>query len=116
MPAYRDHRDGRWRYRIRILAPNGKKVRITGTPAIDTQKAAEHAERQHIFRVQNPGLVQPVEPAASKHKEVPLFREYATEFLASYKPERGLDTANTKRQRKQAVLDLVRHLGHLRLD
>ena len=58
MPAYKDHRSGRWRYRKRITLSCGSQKRILGTPATNTKKAAEHAERAHVFREMNPSAVQ----------------------------------------------------------
>ena len=60
MGAYRDKRTGRWRYRKRVVLPDGRYERITGTPVIDNKKAAEHAEAQHVLRLLNPGMVQQV--------------------------------------------------------
>jgi hypothetical protein len=44
MPAYEDKRDGRWRYRKWVSLPDGRRIRVTGTPATDTKKAAEAAD------------------------------------------------------------------------
>ncbi len=115
MPAYRDNRTGRWRYRVWCTLPNGNRERLTGTPATDTKAAAEHAERLHVFRVMNPGLV-PAEPDQdSKRKErVPTLRHYATDFQAGYLP----DSKPSERKSKRQILDghLVPFFGHLRLD
>lgn len=46
MPARND--DGTWRYRKVIKLENGKSVRISGTPQINTKRAAEDAERKAI--------------------------------------------------------------------
>ena len=50
MGAYRDHRN-KWRYRKWITVGDGSRVRIKGTPSLDTKVAAEQAEREHIARV-----------------------------------------------------------------
>lgn len=77
MSARRDPRNGRWRYRRWIQLPDGRRVKISGTPALNTKKAAEEAERAHILRMLNPTL----EP---EKKEAPRFRDYAEEFLETY--------------------------------
>jgi integrase len=73
--VYRDPRDDRWRYRtvVQLLGPlppdhNGKprhrinkrggfEVRVSGTPAINTENAAERAEREHIARVEQEATI-----------------------------------------------------------
>jgi hypothetical protein len=72
MGACRDH-NNRWRYRKWITGRDGSRVRIKGTPSLDTKAAAEQAERDHIERA----LVgEPAEPVAirsePKRKEEPL--------------------------------------------
>jgi len=43
--------NGQWRYRKVVKLPDGRKVRISGTPAFNTRVAAEEAERAHVLRV-----------------------------------------------------------------
>jgi integrase len=43
-----------WRYRRVVRLPDGTKVRIAGTPTINTKRAAEEVERAHVERVLNP--------------------------------------------------------------
>jgi integrase len=126
MPAYKDDRDGRWRYRTRVMLPNGKRERIGGTPAIDTKAAAEAAERMHILRVTDPGLVlgssapveteAPVAPVAApvERKELPTFREFAVRFMNEYLPRQK----PSERATKQSILNssLLPFFGDLRLD
>ena len=80
MPAYRDHRDDRWRYRKRVQLPDGKTTRIAGTPAIDTRAAAEAAERAHIERL----LESFHKSESAKPKEVPTLKEFHKEFMTTY--------------------------------
>lgn len=54
----KDEWGGVWRYRKVVRLPDGRKVRIAGTPAINTKKAAEEAERAHIERALNPPPVE----------------------------------------------------------
>ncbi len=82
MPTYRDPDADKWRYRKRICLPNGKRVRIKGTPLVNTKRAADAAEREHIERLlkecRNPGSTN-----AGK-KEVPTLQEFKKEFMATY--------------------------------
>jgi integrase len=116
MPAYRDKRTGRWRYRKWVALPNGTRTRVTGTPATDTKKAAEDAERKHVERVMNPGAV-PLRawPSTTLHtKEVPTLKEYAITFMTHYLPNQK----PTERASKEAILkgQLIPYFGHLTLD
>jgi integrase len=119
MPAYSDPRDERWRYRKWVALPNGTRIRITGTPATNTKKAAEDAERMHVLRVTNPGLVPelaspPAGAQGATRKEVPTIREYMKEFLAGYLP----DQKPRERGSKEQILNghLLPAFGMLRLD
>ena len=116
MPAYRDSRDDRWRYRKWILTPLGKKIRITGTPAVDTKVAAEAAERAHIDRVLHPErFAATTAKAVSEQKEtLTTITKYSTEFLDGYLPDSKPSELKSKRQ----ILDghILPALGHLRLD
>ena len=117
MPAYKDNRDGRWRYRKWILKPDGRKIRITGTPAIDTKVAAEAAERAHIDRVMHPERHAALVAAAAttNKREVPTLREFAKRFLLEYRPT---DQKPTERYAKKNIVEshLIPHFGELRLD
>lgn len=116
MPAYRDQRDGRWRYRKWVALPNGTRIRITGTPATDTKVAAESAERAHIDRVLHPERARAAaDVAAPKRKEsIPTIREYETEFMTGYLP----DQKPSERKSKQQILQghILPAFGLLRLD
>lgn len=119
MPAYSDPRDERWRYRKWVALPNGTRIRITGTPATNTKKAAEDAERLHVLRVTNPGLVpelvnSPAGAQGATRKEVPTIREYMKEFMAGYQP----DQKPRERGSKEQILNghILPEFGMLRLD
>lgn len=75
MPARRDPRNGRWRYRKWVRLPDGRREKISGTPAVNTKRAAEEAERAHIERV--------LSPIPAK-KEVPTLDRFADEFMETY--------------------------------
>jgi len=72
MPARRD-REGRWRYRKTVKLPDGGRIRISGSPTLNTKQAAEVAEREHIIRVLSPS------PAGQTKKEVPTFQKFVDE-------------------------------------
>ncbi len=112
MGAYRDKRSGRWRYRKWLTLPDGQRERICGTPAIDTKKAAEHAEELHVRRVLNPVAVEPAVEA--EEKEVPTFKEYSTTFLDHYLPNQK----PSEKASKESILkgQLVPYFGPKRLD
>jgi integrase len=131
MPAYKDERSGRWRYRKLVTLPNGKSERISGTPEINTKAAADDAERLHILRLTAPGLSlgssAPVETQAPtadpvavpvERKEpptfLPTFREFAARFMNEYLPRQK----PSERASKQAILNcsLLPFFGDRRLD
>ncbi len=91
MAAYKDPRTKSWRYRKWVQRPDGTRVRITGTPPIDTKAAAETAERRHIERVFTPEKY----PQASVKKET--LAEHAEKFLEHYKPD---SKPSAKRERR----------------
>jgi integrase len=107
MAAYKDD-TGRWRYRRRIRLPNGKRTRIKGTPETNTRAAAEAAERDRIWRLQNPLAFADATP-----KEVPTLREYTDQFLNGY----AADHKERSREEKRRILDtyILEELGELRL-
>jgi integrase len=115
MPAYRDKRDGRWRYRKWITLPNGTRTRVTGTPATDTKVAAEAAERAHIDRVLHPERMRAtVDAAVPERKEMPTIEEFADRFLREYLPRQK----PTERKSKEYILSgsIVPFFGAMRLD
>jgi len=111
MPSFRDdRRGGRWRYRKWIQTPDGRRIRIQGTPPVDTKVAAEAAERAHIDRVLHPERARPTVEVVPERKEKTI-REHAETFLATYKPESKPSEKRTKRW----VLEsrLLPYFGHL---
>jgi integrase len=74
MPAYR--RSEKWGYRKWVKLLDGRRVRISGTPAVNTRAAAEAAERAHIERVLN--------PHSAEKKEVPTLEAFKVEFMETY--------------------------------
>jgi integrase len=97
MPAFRDdRRGGRWRYRKWIQTPDGRRIRIQGTPPVDTKVAAEAAERAHIDRVLHPERARTTAEVVPERKEKTI-REHAETFLATYKPHSKPSEKRTKR-------------------
>ena len=104
MPAFRDdRRGGRWRYRKWIQTPNGRRIRIQGTPPTDTKVAAEAAERVHIDRVLHPERVRATADVVPERKEIPTVEEFADRFNRQQPAERARDDAPLRRpERLQA--------------
>ena len=114
MPAYEDKRDGRWRYRKRVDLPDGRRIRITGTPATDTKKAAEAAERAHIDRVLHPERARAQAAAVPERKEKTTFREFAKRFMAGYLP--GQKPSERKAKNQILNTHLIPFFGLMGLD
>src|SRR5690349_13656382 len=106
MGAYCD--DGIWRYRKRVMKPDGKRIRITGTPALNTKGAAEHAEHLHILRITHPEMVAAAtakaapQPREEPKSSVPTVREYAKTFLENYSPR---DDKPSSREGRRQILE-----------
>jgi integrase len=100
MSAYKD--GDVWRYHVRIKLPDGRRVRLKGTPAINTKAAALAAERAHIERALNP----PAAPPAV----VPTVQQYADLWL----DKRA--NANASDDRTRLTLHALPHLGRMRMD
>ncbi len=114
MPAYKNKRDDRWRYRKWVTLPNGNRIRITGTPPTDTKKAAEDAERRHIDRVLHPERVPtPVTAVASNNKGMTI-KEFSERFMSEYLPRQK----PTERKSKKYILSgsIVPFFGAMRID
>jgi integrase len=89
-----------------VNLPDGSKIRISGTPEIDTKVAAELAERDHIARVREP---------QQPRKEVPLFGAFADEFLATY-AEINNKPSEVQTKRQTFTHHVKPMFGKLRLD
>jgi integrase len=75
MPARRDKRSGRWRYRKLIKLPDGSRKRINGTPTKNTKLAAEEEEMRHMEREIKAFYEQQYAPPTAE-MEVPTFAEW----------------------------------------
>ncbi len=71
--AWGDH----WRYRKWVRLPDGRRVRIAGTPAINTKDAAEKAERAHVERTLNPP-----KPVVERRKMSDVFDRFLADYVA----------------------------------
>jgi integrase len=110
MPVGRDAR-GKWRYRKVIKLPDGQKVRIGGTPQINTKLEAERIEREHVQRVLHPS------PAEQQQKEVPTFQKFVDEHWLPVYPESAGNRPTTVREKKLHLkLYLVPAFGRMKLD
>ena len=115
MSVRRDKRRGTWFYRKWVRMPDGRKVRIFGTPRADglpdTRVGADEAERRAIARVLVTGGV--TKPAV-EIKEVPTVREFYKVFLAASQIVNKPSSVITKE--KLFRVHILPHLGDLALD
>ncbi len=108
MAVGRDHRDGTWRYRKVVKLADGRKVRLTGTPAINTKQAAEAAERAHIIRALDP---------KAERKEVPTFERFVEDRWWPTYPAAAGNRSTTKTEKEIHLrLHLMPVVGRVRLD
>jgi len=115
MSVRRDKRFGTWFYRKWVRTPDGRKVRIFGTPKSEglpeTRPGAEEAERRAIARVLETGDPKPV---VEPKKEVPTIEEFHKVFLASSSIINKPSSVDSKERLLR--FHIVPRLGHLRLD
>jgi hypothetical protein len=88
-----------WRYRKWVHLPDGSRKRITGTPATNTKKAAEHAEWLHIQRLLNPTAAR----QQTREEVVPTVKEYSELFIDAYSAPDKPSSVTSKRQILKAV-------------
>jgi integrase len=116
MAAYYDDDWEQWRYRKRIETPEGKKIRIKGTPGTNTMKAAEAAERNHIERIQYPERVaaRAAEAVPQPKEALPTLKEFSERFLDEYGPRQK----PSERYSKERIVKghLVPFFGAMGLD
>jgi integrase len=109
--AVRRDEEGRWRYRKVIKLPDGRKVRISGTPTLNTKIEAEHAEREHVLRMLHPPL-QPVEK-----REVVTFEKFVDEhWMQTYPDSVGNRPSTIEEKELHLRLYLKPALGSVKLD
>jgi integrase len=110
MAVRRDKR-GKWRYRKIVELPDGRKVRISGTPTLNTKIEAEHAERNHVLRMLRPP------PDAVEKMEVPTFQKFVDEqWMQTYPDSVGNRPSTIKEKELHVRLYLKPALGRLKLD
>lgn len=108
MPVYKRNDGAKvWHYRKRVTLPDGSSIRIHGSPAIDTKKAAEDAERAHVERVLNPPAVK-----IERRKMSDVFDR----FLADYVLEAGNKPSEITGKRSAIDHHLRPALGRKYLD
>jgi len=115
MSVRRDKRFGSWFYRKWVRTPDGRKVRIFGTPKSEglpeTRAGAEEAERRAIARVLETGNPKPV---VETKEEVPTIEEFHKVFLATSSIINKPSSVDSKE--KLLRFHIVPRLGHLRLN
>lgn len=109
MPVYKrkDAWGEQWRYRKRVRLPDGTSVRIAGTPAVNTKRAAEEAERAHVERVLNPPAV-----VRARRLMSGVFDQFMTDYVTL------ANNKESERESKRSAIAryLEPSLGHLYLD
>lgn len=128
MTAYRDPRDGSWRYRVVVRLHDGRTMRISGTPPLNTKLSAERAQREHVERTIKAAVIETYAPGATTRDSVPTlsqwFRGGATgldEYLGRFWTEYVLGEKDNRpgtRVEKRKVFEqhLEPALGHVRVD
>lgn len=115
MSVRREKRFGTWFYRTWVRTPDGRKVRIFGTPKADglpeNRVGALEAERRAIARVLETGDPKPV---VETKEEVPTIEEFHKVFLATSAIINKPSSVASKE--KLLRFHIVPRLGHLRLD
>jgi integrase len=98
-----------WRYRKTITLPDGSKIRIAGTPDINTRAAAEAAERDHIQRAHN--------RKAAKPTEVFTFEKFvADKWWPTYPSSVNNRPSTVEEKEIHLRLHLLPRVGALRLE
>jgi integrase len=108
--------DGRWRFRARLILPDGTHTRLSGSaPSYENTKAAcEKAEREAMFLALHPP---PPKPPEAPKKEVPTYEDW---FKDRFWNEWVIGERNkpSERRSKETIfrVHLQPELGHLKLD
>jgi integrase len=112
MPARKDA-GGRWRFQKVVRLPSGAKVRISGTPKLNTKLDAEHAERLAIAAV----LAVP-----DNQPPIPTFGQVAARYMEVAELEQAPSEFAFKRRRLRSTLlpmlgaVAIDRIGRLELD
>ncbi len=117
-----------WRYRKVMHLPSGAKLRISGTPDVNTRRGAEDAERAHIDRVLAEATIEKYAPGALVARSSPTltewFRgaavgesEYSGRFWTEYVLGEKDNRAGTRAEKRKVFEQHIEpELGALRLD
>lgn len=123
------HQDelGRWHYQRRIHLPNDRRIRIKGSPSVNTERAAEAAERAHIERAETEALAlmrgfvavptgdsPTTNTKSASTSTAPLVRDFIKRFVVEYAPDGKHGGTRTRNIHLNGAIR--RHFGHLRLD
>jgi hypothetical protein len=109
--AVRRDEEGRWRYRKVVKLPDGRKVRVSGTPTLNTKVEAERAECEHVHRTLYPP------PTTAQKKEVPTFEKFVDEhWMPTYPASVGNRPSTVRGKEMELRVHLKPALGHLRLN
>jgi integrase len=115
MSVRRDKRFRTWFYRKWVRTPDGRKVRIFGTPKAEglpeSRAGAEEAERRAITRVLNTGELK--KPVPTK-EAVPTIREFHEVFLDASRIKNKPSSVESKEMILR--VHILPRLGDLRLD
>lgn len=111
MPARRDA-DGRWRYRKVVHLPDGNKMRISGSPDVNTKLAAEATERAHIERT-----LRSAATGVLLRKEVPTFETWwSGRFWSEWVVGRKNKPSEVEAKQSIYKVHLKDRFGGLKLD
>lgn len=96
-----------WHYRKRVKLPDGRSVRVAGTPSINTKAAAEAAERAHVER-----LLNPPKPVKERRLMSDVFKRFVDEYTTI------ANNKDSEKAAKQSAIDchLEPLIGELYLD
>lgn len=113
MSVYKDTA-GRWRYRIVVKRHDGSKVRISGTPEINTRAAAQSEERADIERSKAAAVLMPMGPAYIALP--PTVAEFSSEWIGTYCTGQANRASTVTEKQGHLRLYILPALGALRLD
>lgn len=104
---------GVWRFRIVVKRHDGTKVRISGTPEINTRAAAQSEERAAIERAKTPTAV--TGPARAQ-APAPTVADFSAEWQVKHCIGQGNRLSTRNEKEGHLRLYILPALGHLRLD
>ena len=103
----RKDKRGRWYYRVRCRLPDGRRLRISGVPRVNTKAAAETAERGRVMAIYQRGEDRP--PA-------PRFDEFAKRWLEKYPAAVNNRKSERETKNDHVRLHLIPYFGDTPID